>query len=62
MPTRGKNCLDNIILNSNLSNRVICSIFNFPYSDHNGLIMSVPKREVASLVTPFVVSQGKMEG
>uniref|UniRef100_A0A1B6LT39 Endonuclease/exonuclease/phosphatase domain-containing protein n=1 Tax=Graphocephala atropunctata TaxID=36148 RepID=A0A1B6LT39_9HEMI len=39
-PTRGNHCLDNIFLN--FPDQVnSCDIFNFPFSDHNGLLLNL---------------------
>lgn len=42
MPTRGKNCLDNIFIkNVSFSSNPKISIFKFPYSDHDGIVAKV---------------------
>lgn len=41
LPTRGSNCLDNVLTNHQRYDKLICNIFNFPFSDHNGLMISM---------------------
>lgn len=40
--TRGVNCLDNVLVNSPRKIQIDCEIFNFPFSDHNGLKVCAP--------------------
>lgn len=43
-PTRGKNCLDNVFINNrHVLRHVSCSIIDFPYSDHNGILVDLRK-------------------
>lgn len=42
-PTRGPNCLDNVFTND--SKRVVsCNVLDFPYSDHNGILIKLIKQ------------------
>lgn len=41
-PTRGSNCLDNVFINNRSGQSALsCKVFNFPYSDHNGLLVDL---------------------
>lgn len=41
-PTRGSNCLDNVLINCSKNADIACKVFDFPFSDHNGLLISLP--------------------
>lgn len=50
-PTRGNNCLDNIFLNCPKDVKS-CNIFDFPFSDHNGLALKIHKNVNPEIISP----------
>jgi hypothetical protein len=62
-PTRGAHCLDNIF--HNCSDQVnFCKIFDFPFSDHDGLILNLQritshKESSIQSENPFIISLQK---
>lgn len=42
LPTRGKNCLDNVMVNCCRERQISCKIFDFPFSDHDGVLVDMP--------------------